>query len=242
MNAWIIIYIVATALILPVCIASIVCQGHVTATFDRFSKVPCKAGITTGELAQKMLDAEGITDVKIARINGKLTDCYMPRYKVIKLSDATYNSNSMASLGVCAHEVGHAIQHAKGMFLFRLRSAVVPVVNFANKLIIPLILIGSILGFTFNILNVGFYIVLGSVILYGLSLVFYLLTLPLEYNASKRALQSMQKLGCFEESEINASKQVLKAAIYTYIAALSATLLYFLRFLSYAFVVAKTRE
>lgn len=242
MDPWIIVYIVATVLILPSVIVGIACQGNVNATFDKYSKVPCKSGITTGELAQKLLENEGIKDVNVVKINGKLSDCYAPRYKVVKLSESTYNSNSMASLGVCAHEVGHAVQHAKGMFLFRLRSLFVPIINFANKLFVPLILVGSILGFTFSILDVGFYIVLASVILYGLSLIFQLITLPLEYNASKRALEMMKKLNCFEDYELEDAKKVLKAAIYTYVASFGTSLFYFLRFLSYAFVVAKTRD
>lgn len=242
MESWMIVYIVATILILPSVIFGAICQSRAITVFDRYEKVVSSSGITASELTKKLLSNANITDVEVVKINGKLTDCYDPRHKVVKLSAATYNSTSMSALGVCAHEVGHAIQDNKKMFLFRLRMFLVPIVNFINKLFIPLVLAGSILSFAFYLPYIGEVIVWISVVLYGASLIFYLVTLPLEKDASKRALKILEKTNSFSNDELVVSKNVLTAAIYTYISALVTTTLYFLRFLSYALIFAKNKD
>ncbi len=242
MESWMIVYIVATLLILPSVIWGAICQSRAVSVFDRYSKVAPSNGITASELTKKLLENANINDVDVVKINGKLTDCYDPRHKVIKLSSSTYDSSSMSALGVCAHEVGHAIQDNKKMFLFRLRLFLVPIVNFINRLFIPLVLVGSLLSFAFYLPYIGEIIIWISVALYGASLLFYLVTLPLERDASKRALKILDETELFTNDELSVSKNVLTAAIYTYISALVTTTLYFLRFLSYALIFAKNKD
>lgn len=239
---WSLIYIIATILILPVFIYGWIAQAKVSGVFNRYSTISSRTNMTGAELAKKLLNDANITNVSIEIINGKLTDCYDPKHKVLKLSRATHDSTSIAALGVCAHEVGHAIQDAKGSFLFKLRTALVPVCNFISKAFLPLILIGSILGFTFYIPYVGYYTCLASIILYGASLLFQFVTLPLEYDASKKALKLLKETGNFAETELTYAKQVLSAAIHTYVASMLSTLVYFLRFLSYAMIFSKHRD
>lgn len=236
---WSLVYILAVALLLPAFIYGGISQIAASGTFEKYSKNISHSGITASELTKKLLENAGITDVDVVPINGRLTDCYDPSHKVVKLSDATYNSQSIAAIGVCAHEVGHAVQDAKGTFLFRLRLALVPVVNFLTRMYIPLILLGAILSFTLYIEAIGYYITWIAVIMYGASMLFYLVTLPLEYDASKRALQMLRETETFTGGEIDSANKVLKAAIQTYVAALITSVLYFLRFLSYAMIFSK---
>ena len=158
-------------------------------------------------------------------------------YQVVKLSKATYSSVSIAALGVVAHEVGHAIQDHKNMTLFKIREFLVPVVNFISRAYVPLILIGSLLSFTFYIPTVGFAICWASVALYGASLLFNFATLGIEKDASKKALDLMAETDYFSNEELRHAKQVLQAAIGTYIATFTTSLVYFLRFLSVAMIL-----
>ena len=239
---WILLYIIASFAIVPIMIYGFISQSTVHSTFNRYSRVLSSSGITGAELARKLLQTAGINDVEVVPIEGRLSDCYDPRHKVVKLSHATYNVSSMAALGVCAHEIGHAVQDHKNNFMFRLRSFIVPVVNFVSKACLPLILIGSIMGFALMFTSLGYYIVLASVISYGASLLFYIVTLPLEYDASKKAMQLLKETGEFSSEEMRASKAVLNAAIHTYIAAFMTSLAYFLRFLSYAMIFMRDRD
>lgn len=233
---WITLYIIAGILLLPAFLYGGISQLSSLGTFERFSKTNANCEITASELAKKLLDNASVSNVEIVRINGRLTDCYDPRNKVIKLSEATYNSSSIAAIGVCAHEVGHAIQDANNSFLFRLRIKFVPIVNFLSRLYIPLILAGSILSFVLYIETIGYYIALTALIMYGASMIFHLITLPLEYDASKKALQLLEETETLTNGELYYANKVLKAAIQTYIAALITSVLYFLRFLSYAMI------
>lgn len=239
---WITLYIVASILLVPMFIYSLVASLTVDSVFNKYKETQSSAGITAAEFTEKLLKNAGITDVDVAKTKGNLTDCYDPRHKVVKLSDSTYNSTSISAIGVCAHEVGHAVQDNKKMFLFRLRIAIVPVINIINTLYIPLIFVGSILAFLFLIPTVGYYIVLASVIAYGASLLFYFITLPLEYDASKRALKMMKEMNIFSDTELSQAKEVLKAAIQTYVAGMLISLIYFLRFLSYAMIFANNKK
>lgn len=233
-SIWYVVYIASIFLFVPSLILGYIAQRKTVTTFDKYSKYKSVCGITAADFANILLSKAGINDVEIVKVNGKLTDCYDPSNKVLKLSESTYNSVSMASLGVCAHEVGHAIQHHEKMAVFSIRSAIVPVMNLFSKAFFPLVIIGSLLSFTFNLPNIGIYILWGSVIMYGLSFVFYLVTLPLEYDASNRAIKLLKDCSFFLPEEIAISKKVLNAAIWTYITALITALLYFIRFLSYA--------
>lgn len=232
---WSMLYIVAAILLLPALIYGGLSQMSAVNTFDKYSKVASTCGVTASDLTKKLLADANITDVDVIQINGRLSDCYDPRHKVVKLSSSTFNSTSMAALGVCAHEVGHALQDAKGNFLFRLRIALVPVINFISGLYIPLILAGAILSFSLYI-DFGYYMSWFAVILYGASTIFQLITLPLEHDASKQALQMLRDTGLFTGGEIDTSKRVLDAAISTYVSALFTSVVFFLRFLSYAMI------
>lgn len=241
-DIWYIVYFLSIVLFIPSLILGVVSQNKTVSTFEKYSKYTTLCKITASELSLVLLANAGIKDVKIEQINGKLTDCYDPRNKVLKLSSSTINSTSVAALGVCAHEVGHAIQHNRNMFVFRLRTILVPIMNFFSRAFCPLVLIGSLLSFTFYLPNIGLVILWGSVISYGLSFLFYLVTLPLEYDASKRAGEILEKCDCFTPEEIEGSKKVLNAAIWTYISALATSMLYFLRFLSLARILDNDRR
>ncbi len=230
--SWEILYIVVTILLIPTVIIGAIVQMNVYDTFNKFNRVPSKTGLTASELAERLLDRGDVHGVSVNQIDGKLTDCYDSKKKVVNLSTETYNSSSLASLGVCAHEVGHAIQDSRGMFLFKLRRVLVPIVNLISKACLPLLIIGMLFNFLFLIPTVGFYLVWASVIMYGASVLFYLVTLPLELDASKRALRMLKENGFMDDDEIKQTKKVLKSAALTYVQAFIISLLYFLRFLS----------
>lgn len=238
---WTLVYILAIVMILPAFIYGGVSQILAHNTFEKYANNLNSKGITGCGLTQKLLANAGIDNVDVVRINGSLTDCYDPRNKVVKLSTSTYSSTSVSAIGVCAHEVGHAIQDANGSFLFRLRSAIVPVVNFLSRLYLPLVLFGSIIGTLTPFISFGYAVVWIAVIMYGANTLFYFITLPLEYDASKKALMLLEDTGDFTGQEIDKAKQVLKAAIQTYISTLIVSALYFLRFLSYAMIFSKDR-
>lgn len=229
---WITLYIIAGILVLPVFIYGSYCQIKVNAVFEEQNKNEASNTVCAAELAYKLLAKAGIKDVKVVKANGRLTDCYNPKHKVIKLSTETYYSSSIAALGVMAHEVGHAIQHHQKSFMFRLRQFISPVVGFVSKAFFPLVLLGSIFNIMFLLPTIGYYIVFGSVIFYGASLIFELITLPLEYDASKKAMKMLSETETLNSTELSKTKEVLSAAAQTYVASLASTLLYFIRFFS----------
>ena len=216
---WFIVYIVAVILVIPCIIYGSYATTHVQAIYDKYSRVGSKKYIAALELVQTVFEKENIDDVTIAEINGNLTDCYDPRHKVVKLSTSTIRSTSISALGVTAHELGHVLQDHKKTFLFRLRTACVPFINFVSRAFVPLLVIGSLLSFSFYIPVVGNIVCWISVGLYALSFIFYLITLPLEYDASKRALKILEEYDILDGSELNNAKMVLKAAISTYLRA-----------------------
>jgi len=233
---WTLLYIIASLLILPMFLYGIFAESNTFKVFKKYAKYPTEAGIGSAELATALLKKGNVHDVEVVPIKKLLDDCYDPRHKVIKISEQNFNNASIAGISVAAHEVGHAMQDHEKSFLFRLRIAIVPFVNLISKAYIPLILVGSILSFTFMIPAVGYWICWASVIAYGASLLFYLITLPLEFNASKRALTMLKETGIFTNTELKYAKEVLNAAAQTYIAASLTQLIYFLRFLSYAMI------
>lgn len=236
---WTLLYIITFVLLIPCFIYGAVSQSNVYSTFEKYSKVLAKSGITASELAKKLLSASGIDNVDVELINGKLTDCYDSKHKVIKLSSSTFNSSSVSALGVCAHEIGHAIQDKNKNLLFRIRRILVPILNIISRAFMPLILLGSILSFAFYLESIGYYIILASVVLYGLSFLFYLVTLSLEFDASKKALNLLKTTNVLDDEELVQAKSVLSAAAKTYISAFLTSLLYFLRFLSYAMIFTR---
>ena len=235
------LYIVVSALIIPIFLVGIVAQVKVNSTFAQYSRVDSRTNMTAAQAARKVLDSEGLVDVQIRRIRGNLTDNYNPSTGVLSLSETVYDSTSVAALGVACHEAGHAIQHAKKYPFATLRIKLVPLLNFANTFLWPLFIVGLLLGFMSwgGILGEVF-IVIGLVI-FGGSLLFALVTLPTEVDASRRALKVLSN-GYMEEAELDGAKKVLRAAALTYLASFMMSLLQFLRLLAIFFMNRNNRR
>ena len=197
-------------------------QWYMTSTFSKYQKIISKSGLTASKAAAMILSSSGIDNVRIGRVEGSLTDHYAPTKKELNLSDTTYDSRSIASIGVAAHECGHALQDHRKMTLLNLQMSIVPVVNFASRLSIPLILIGIVLGLM-NLAQVGVY-------LFAATLVYQLMTLPIEFDASNNAIKVLRENNMMDESELYGVKKVLTAAALTYVAAAASTFLQLLRF------------
>lgn len=195
----------------------------VKATFNRYDKIKSARGITGAMAARRILDANGLQHIRIERVGGNLTDHYSPKENVIRLSDATYNSDSVAAIGVAAHECGHAVQYKVGYAPIKIRNSIVPIVNIGNMFSMPLFIIGIILGMT----RLAF----AGAILFGLVLLFQLITLPVEINASRRAMQTLDSMAILESDELTGAKKTLTAAAMTYVASAAATALQLLRLL-----------
>ena len=193
------------------------------ATFSKYSKVRSYCGMTGAQAAQRILSSAGIYDVRIEHVSGKLTDHYDPSNKVLRLSDAVYGNTSIAAIGVAAHECGHAVQHARNYVPLSVRSAIVPVANFGSQLSWPLFLAGLIFSFR-PLLMIG-------ILLFCAALLFQIVTLPVEFNASARALRMLDETGIMGRQEIRGTKKVLRAAAMTYVAAVIGSLLQILRLL-----------
>ena len=194
---------------------------NVKSSFRRYSDVYSSRGITANEAAERILSLAGIRDVRIERISGSLTDHYSPNEKVLRLSDSVYGSRSVAAIGVAAHECGHAIQHAVGYGPLKLRSLAVPIANIGSRLAWPIILIGLVLGFV-GLARVG-------VFLFAFVVIFQLITLPVEFNASRRAVSILDGAGILMGEELVGAKKVLRAAALTYVASLLSAILQLLR-------------
>lgn len=217
------LYYLTGFIMIPVIIFSFICQIKVKSNFKKFSAVRNSRGMTGADAAYRLLQLNGITDVKIKRIAGNLTDHYNPKTKEICLSESVFNSASIAAVGVACHEAGHACQHAVGYFPLKIRSAVIPVTKFGSTLGIPLVLLGLFFSFE-PLIYIG-------IILYSAVAVFQLVTLPVEFNASKRALQVIDANNFLIGEEYNGAKKVLTAAALTYVAALASSLATLLRLL-----------
>lgn len=220
------ILIIAGALI---CLAA---QAKVKTTYARYSKVRNMRGMTGKEAAEKILRDAGIYDVQVRHISGEMTDYYEPRSKKVCLSDGTYNSTSVAALGIAAHECGHAIQHHQGYAFLAIRSALVPVVNFGAAACWPLIFV----GFVFNGKNSWAFLTAG-ILLFAFSVLFQVVTLPVEFNASSRAIRILRDTGMLGDDEVRATKKVLTAAALTYVANVAAVILQLVRLI----LIAGTR-
>lgn len=201
-------------------IITLIASANVNSTFKRYDKVLSRRGITGADAARKILDANGLRNIRIERVSGKLTDYFSPKEGVIRLSDATYNSTSIAALGVAAHECGHAVQHAVGYAPIKLRNGMVPFVNICSYVSIPLILIGLFISAELAMLGV---------ILYCAVFAFQVVTLPTETNASARAIDTLYNMAILDEDELRGTKKVLNAAAMTYFASAAATALQVLR-------------
>jgi len=219
MDPWYILVIIAF-------IFSMVAQTKVSSTFNKYSRVRNRAGFTGAQVAAQMLQNAGIYDVSVQRVAGNLTDHYDPRTKTLRLSQSVYDSTSVAALGVAAHETGHAIQHDVGYAPLALRSLLVPMANFGSRLAIPLIII----GFMFS--GGGSTLVTIGILFFSLSVAFTLITLPVEFNASHRAIDLLVEDGFLASDEIGGAKKVLSAAAMTYVAAAFAAIAQLLRLIA----------
>ena len=216
-------------LVLPAVIFSIWASAKVNSTFKKYSYVRPDSGMTGAEAARRVLDANGLYNVRIERIPGNLTDHFDPRTNVIRLSDSVYSVSSAAAIGVAAHEAGHAVQYARSYLPLKLRNAIIPATNLGSRLAIPLIL----LGLLFSSMGSQFiYVAYAGIICFALSTLFQLLTLPTEFNASKRALVSIKNSQLLCGRDLDAAKEVLSAAAMTYVAALAVSVMQLLHLLS----------
>lgn len=208
-------------LVLPAMIFAFIAQARVTSTFKKYSQNANVRGLTGAEVAQRMLMAFGVTDIKIEKTSGNLTDHFDPKAKVIRLSESVYDSTSIAAAGVAAHECGHAMQYSVGYGPIKLRNAIIPVCRIGSSLSLPLILAGFI--FTWQpLVDIG-------ILFFALATLFQLITLPVEFNASHRALETLTSSGTLTDEENAQAKKVLSAAAMTYVAALAVSLAQLLR-------------
>lgn len=214
------------ALVLPCLLLSIWASANVNSTFKRYSKQYSLRQLTGAEAAQRVLRANGVTGVRIERVGGNLTDHYDPRTNVIRLSDGVYSNTSTAAIGVACHEAGHAVQYAKGYAPIKLRAAIIPITNFGSKLAMPLILLGLLFSIFGSFSTILIYL---GIACFGLSLVFQLVTLPVEFNASRRAMQAISQGELLTQEEQAGARKTLTAAALTYVAATAVSLAQLLR-------------
>lgn len=210
---------------LLVIIGAVLCllaQNHVNSTYSRYSRVNSRSGLTGAMAAERILRANGIYDVRVEHIRGNLTDHYDPSHKVLRLSDTVYGSTSVAAIGVAAHECGHAIQHQTGYIPLKIRGSLVPVANLGSTLCWPLIVLGLFFSYTF---------VQAGIILFCAVVLFQIVTLPVEFNASSRALRILESSGMLYTDEVSSTRKVLQAAALTYVASVASSILQLLRLL-----------
>lgn len=197
-------------------------QARISSTYNKYAKVGSRTGMTGAQAAQRILELSGIYDVRIERVGGHLTDHYDPSAKVLRLSDSTYGSSSIAAIGVAAHECGHAVQHDQGYAPLKIRTALVPAANIGSKAGIPLIILGAIMGMNQVLIQIGIWV-------FAIAVLFQVVTLPVEFNASGRALAMLGNYGMMERDETAGCRKVLKAAALTYVAAAASSILQLLR-------------
>ena len=204
-------------------ILSLAASAHVKSTFKKYSNVRSGSGITGAQAAEEILRRNTISDVRVQHINGELTDHYNPSSKTVNLSDSVYGSFSVAAIGVAAHECGHVMQHADGYVPLSIRSALVPAANFGSRLGLPIIMIGLFMG------RMGQTFISVGIWMFSLAVLFQLVTLPVEFNASHRALVQLENDGILSQDELVCTKKVLSAAALTYVAAAASSILQLLR-------------
>lgn len=214
------------AILIPGIILTLIAQSMVQGTFNKYAKVASRRGITARQLAEHLLASEGVTNVEVERTRGHLSDHYDPSSLTLRLSDSTADSTSVAALGVAAHECGHVLQHRDGYGPLMLRTAAVPVVGWGSNLAWPLFLLGFVLSWQ-PLVNAG-------IILFGAVVAFSLITLPVEFNASRRAIAALSDGGYLDSDEITGAKKVLSAAAMTYVASAAMAILQMLRLLALA--------
>ena len=216
-------------LVLPCVILSLWASANVNSTFKKYSQQHSIRRLTGAEAAQRVLSANGVQGVRIERVSGNLTDHYDPKTNVIRLSDSVFNNTSTAAIGVACHEAGHAVQYAEDYAPIKLRAAIIPVTNFGSKLAMPLILTGILLSAFGTMSDTLVYL---GIACFGLSLVFQLITLPVEFNASRRAMQAIESANLLTEEEQKGARKTLTAAALTYVAATAVALAQLLRLIA----------
>lgn len=210
-------------ILLPGMLFAFWAQMKVSSTFDRYSKKVSRTGRTGAEAASQLLRANGVYDVRVERVRGDLTDHYDPRTRTLRLSESVHDSRSIAAIGVACHEAGHALQHAERYSFLQLRMSMIPVCRIGSGLAMPLFLVGLLIG------ELGYVFMVAGILCFSLAALFQLITLPVEFNASARALAGMQENRLLGEEEIGGARRVLSAAAMTYVAALASSLLSLLR-------------
>ena len=213
-------------LVLPCIIFAMVASSRVNSTFRKYSEQISRRRLTGAQAAQRVLTANGVTGVRIERVRGNLTDHFDPKTNVIRLSDNVYDNPSTAAIGVACHEAGHAVQYAQGYAPIKLRAAIIPITNIGSRLAMPLILIGILLNFLGELSYTFVYI---GIACFGLSFLFQLVTLPVEFNASRRALQAIDQQELLTDEELRGARKTLSAAAMTYVAATAVALAQLLR-------------
>ena len=203
-------------------IVTVLASARVNGTYAKYARVRSMTGMTGAQAAERILYQAGIRGVKIEHVRGNLTDHYDPSSRTVRLSDATYNSSSVAAVGVAAHECGHVLQHYEGYAPLKFRTALVPAANIGSKLGIPMILIGVLLGANSTLVTIGIWV-------FALAVLFQIVTLPVEFNASHRAVQILDRQGILAGEEVRQCRKVLNAAALTYVAAAAASILQLLR-------------
>jgi Zn-dependent membrane protease YugP len=209
-------------LVIAAAVLSLLASAKVKSAFSKYSKITSRSGITGAQAAQRILQSAGIFDVQIERVSGSLTDHYDPRKKVLRLSDSVYSSSSLAAVGVAAHECGHAVQHHNSYAPLAIRGAIVPVANFGSMAAWPIIILGVVMSWNQMLITAG-------IILFSAAVLFQLVTLPVEFNASRRAVAVLRDTGILRDEELAQSKKVLDAAALTYVAAAAGAILQLLR-------------
>ena len=215
-------------LVLPCILLSLWASANVNSTFKRYSGQYSRRGLTGAQAAERVLRSNGVTNVRIERVSGNLTDHFDPRSNVIRLSDNVYGNTSTAAIGVACHEAGHAVQYAQDYAPIRIRAAVIPATNLGSKLAMPLILLGLLIGLKGDLSYFLVYLGIGC---FGLSLVFQLVTLPVEFDASRRAMAAIAQSELLTEEEQRGARKTLSAAALTYVAATAVALSQLLRLL-----------
>ncbi len=215
--------------VIPVLIFALIAQAKVKSNYKKYSRIASRSGMTGAQAAWRLLQVNGITDVTIQPIRGNLTDNYNPTNKIISLSEGVYNSTSIAAIGIACHEAGHACQHAMGYSPLKFRNAVIPMTKIGSWVGVPLVIVGIMLSYYATVSELGYYLAVIGLFLYAFVALFQLITLPVEFNASKRALQTIQANNFLTAEEYPGAKKVLSAAALTYVASLASSLVTLLR-------------
>ncbi|HBE15832.1 MAG TPA: peptidase [Ruminococcaceae bacterium] len=213
---------------LPCFILSLICNIMVKSNFSKYSQIANSRRLTGAQAAQQVLSAHGVTGVRIEPVQGSLTDHFDPRTNVIRLSETVYNAKTVAAVGVACHEAGHAVQHAEGYLPNKIRSVIVPMANFGSRLSWIFLVVGLLLPTKFN------FVVIIGIVLFSLSVLFTLITLPVEFNASSRALKTIKETNMLNPDEYDGAKKVLTSAAMTYVAAAATSIAQLLRLLMIA--------